>query len=95
MHISIEHFDGKYPSFNVSLSSTPDKEPFLVVKGCRIANGKKGDFVSWPATKGKDDKWWNHVYASEAFADKVMEAYNDSKPKKSKATDVDEDRIPF
>ena len=89
MHISIENFE---KGFNVSLHTTPEKEPFLVIKGCRIANGKNGEFVSWPATKN-GDKWWNHVYASEAFAGKVLETYKDSQPKKSKS--VDEDSIPF
>jgi DNA-binding cell septation regulator SpoVG len=89
MHISIENFD---KSFNVSLHSTPEKEPFLVIKGCRIANGKNGEFVSWPATKS-NDKWWNHVYASEAFAATVLEKYKTAQPKKSKA--ADDDSIPF
>lgn len=92
MHISIENFEGKFPSFNVALHSTPEKEPFLVIKGCRIANGKNGEFVSWPATKN-GDKWWNHVYASEGFAAKVMQTYEDSKPKK--ATKSADDDIPF
>ena len=74
MHITIEHIEGKYPSFNVAVSSVEGKEPFIVIKGCRIANGTKGPFVSWPATKNeKTGKWWNHVYASEAFAQVVYQ----------------------
>lgn len=72
MKISVEHFDGKYPSFNVSLASE-GKEPFLTIKGCRIADGSKGKFVSWPARKQDDGKWWNHVYASDAFNAAVLE----------------------
>lgn len=90
MHISIENFE---KTFNVALHSTPEKEPFLVIKGCRIANGKNGEFVSWPATKN-GDKWWNHVYASEAFAVKVLDTYRDSQPKKPAKNDADSD-IPF
>lgn len=90
MHISIENHE---KSFNVALHSTPEKEPFLVIKGCRIANGKNGEFVSWPATKN-GDKWWNHVYASEAFAVKVLEAHANSQPKNSAKNDADTD-IPF
>ncbi len=72
MKINCEHFDGKYPSFNVSLSSKEGVEPFLTIKGCRIVDGSKGPFISWPARKQDDGKWWNHVYASAAFADAVL-----------------------
>jgi DNA-binding cell septation regulator SpoVG len=92
MHISIEHFTGKYPSFNVALSSTPDKEPFLVIKGCRIVDGNKGKFVSWPAKKMDTGKYWNHVYASDAFAAQVIKEAEKESPKKQKPT---EDEIPF
>ena len=80
MKISIEHFPGKYPQFNVSLSSAEGKEPFIVIKGCRIVDGSKGQFVSWPATKKDDGKYWNHVYASEGFAKAVLDEANKSQP---------------
>lgn len=32
MEISIKWFDGKYPSFNVSLHSQVGRDPFLEVK---------------------------------------------------------------
>jgi len=74
MHITIEHHDGKYPSFNVCLSSKEGTEPFLTIKGCRIAEGSKGKFVSWPSTKNeKTGKYWNHVYANEKFAQAVLD----------------------
>lgn len=89
MKISIEHFGGKYPSFNVALSSAEGKEPFVVIKGCRIANGRNGEFVSWPSTKKDDGKYWNHVYASEGFAQAVLaEAKKSAKPK------ADDDGLP-
>jgi hypothetical protein len=73
--ISIEHHQGRYPSFNVGLSSAEGKEPFLVIKGCRIVDGKKGRFVSWPARKNENDgkvDYWNHVWASDAFMQAVI-----------------------
>lgn len=74
MQINIEWFDGKYPQFNVSLASKEGVEPFLTVKGCRIVDGSKGEFVSWPATKNENTgKYWNHVWASEKFAAAVLE----------------------
>lgn len=81
MHISIEHFDGKYPQFNVSLHTNEGPEPFLVIKGCRIVSGSKGDFVSWPATKNEGTgKYWSHVYGSDAFSAAVLEKAQRNKP---------------
>ena len=48
------------------------------IYNCRIATGKHGDFVSWPQVKGKDDKYYNQVYArlskdaEEAIIDAVL-----------------------
>jgi DNA-binding cell septation regulator SpoVG len=94
MNIVIEHFDGKYPSFNVGLASAEGKEPFLVIKGCRLVDGKDGRFVSWPAKKQDNGKYWNHAWASDKFAAAVLQAYDDSKPGKPKKSDDDSD-IPF
>jgi DNA-binding cell septation regulator SpoVG len=78
MHIGIEwHGD----NFNVNLSSSPDKDAFLQVKGCRIVAGRNGDFVSWPAKKNEQTgKYWNHCYASDAFNAAVLEKAQASKP---------------
>lgn len=75
-------------NFNVELSSQQGKEPFLVIKGCRIKDGQKGEFVSWPANPPKEHggKWWNHVYASEAFAVAVIEAAKKAQPAKDTRT---------
>lgn len=34
----------------------------VTVYGCRIVEGKNGDFVSFPAKKGKDGKYYSHCY---------------------------------
>ena len=66
--------------FNVSLASAEGREAFLDIKGCRIANGQRGEFISWPSTKNpKTDKWWQHVYASEGFAVEVLKEANKSR----------------
>jgi DNA-binding cell septation regulator SpoVG len=83
MHIKIEHFAGAKPQFNVAVSSAEGREPFLTVKGCRIVDGSKGPFISWPATKNESSgKYWNHVWASEAFAASVMAEVLKSAPPK-------------
>lgn len=93
MHISIEHFDNQ---FNVRLSSKEGVEPFLVIKACRVVSGPKGDFVSFPARKSENGKWFNYVYASEKFQVAVLDAYNASKPKAKKAAPSDDmDDVPF
>ena len=82
MHISIEHKDGKYPSFNVNLHSSKDAEPFLEIKGVAIRQGGKGPFLSWPATKNQQSgKYWNHCYGSEAFNAHVMQLAQVEDPK--------------
>lgn len=72
MEITVQHFDGQYPSFNIMLHSAPGAQPFLTIRGCRIVNGKDGDFISYPSRKGNDGKYWNHVIGGEKFNDAVL-----------------------
>ena len=72
MHITITWFQGKYPSFNLGLHSTPESEEFLSIKGCKIFDGEKGSFVSYPSTKKADGKYWNHCWGSKAFNDVIL-----------------------
>ena len=35
----------------------------VTIYGCRIIEGKKGDFIAFPSHKSsKDDKYYNHVW---------------------------------
>lgn len=97
MHVSIEHHDGKYPSFNVQLASEEGVEPFLIIKGCRIAQGSKGEFISWPSTKKDDGKYWNHCYATDKFNQHVLQCVHASKPptKAKPAPSNDDSDVPF
>ncbi len=106
MNIGIEHHNDK---FNVTLTSPGGSEPFLTVKGCRIFQGQNGPFVSWPATKldqrnrpGEtgSGKYLNHFYASRAFGDAVLSAYNKSKaaapaPRPASRARPADDDVPF
>lgn len=101
MKIGIEWFEGGHdrPQFNVSLASAEGKDPFLTIKGCRIVDGSKGPFVSWPARKMDNGKWFNHCYASEPFAAAVLAEASKAqqKPKRIdnvRKEDIDDD-IPF
>jgi DNA-binding cell septation regulator SpoVG len=102
MHISVKHFDGQYPSFNILLHTAPDSEPFLEIKGCRIVSGSKGDFISYPSRKDDKGKYWNHVYGGEKFNAHVMKIAQADKPKPQKPPakagsgfDDMDDSIPF
>lgn len=73
MKISIEHNDGKYPSFNIHLHAAEGAEPFLTVKSCKIVTGKNGDFISYPAQKNeKTGKWYPYLYGGEKFNEHVL-----------------------
>jgi DNA-binding cell septation regulator SpoVG len=72
--------------FNVELSSKEGADAFLSVKGCRIANGQNGPFVSWPATKNATSgKWWSHVWGSDKFNAAVLEKAQANQPTQGKA----------
>lgn len=100
MHVNVEWRDSKYPSFNVHLSSKEGKDAFLTIRGCKIIESEKGSFVSFPAKKMDDGKYFNHVWSSKDFNDHVLELAMESQPKeqprvvKSKADD-DDSSIPF
>ncbi len=79
MEIKIEHFDGQYPSFNIMLHQGQNAEPFLVIKGCKIIEGQNGPFVSYPARKQDNGKYWNHVYGGELFNEAVIKKAREGK----------------
>lgn len=95
MKITIEHHDDQ---FNVALTNSGQDEPYLTIKGCRVAQGSSGPFVRWPAKRLDSGKYWNHVYASRAFGEAVLSAYNKSKPSAPparKAPSRPDDDVPF
>jgi hypothetical protein len=85
MEITVKWFDGQYPSFNLILATAPGKEPFIEIKGCKIVDGKNGPFISYPSRKQDDGKYWNHVYASDAFNGVVLEKAQAAMPSKAPA----------
>lgn len=100
MEIAIKWIDGKYPSFNIELSTTKGKDPFITIKGCSLRehNGKK--FVGMPAKKLESGKYFNYVYASDDFQKAVMEKAEECQPSKpqkeeSKSAASFDDDIPW
>lgn len=56
----------------------------LIVKGLTLVEGEKGLFVSYPATKGKDGKYYNSVYSldkewREKLEDICIRKYKEAK----------------
>jgi DNA-binding cell septation regulator SpoVG len=85
MKIIIDRFETRFlpdgkevKSFNLQLAN--GAEPFLTVFGCKLMSGSKGPWVSFPARKSDDGKWWNHCKASEAFQAAIL-AEIDKMPK--------------
>lgn len=39
------------------------------IYGCRVVEGKNGDFVSFPSYKAKDGKYYSHAYIKLSDAD--------------------------
>ena len=70
MEITIEHHGDQ---FNINLHGALGAEPFLQIKGCRIVQGKNGPFISYPARKMDNGKFWQHVYGGDKFNEKVMQ----------------------
>ena len=93
MEVTVEIHD---KSFNVNIASKPGAEAFMSIKGCRIANGSKGEFVSWPSTKNESSgKWWSHVWANDKFGAVVLSKYHEATKKPGKASQDDDQDIPY
>lgn len=63
----------------------------LIVKGLSLVEGKKGLFLSYPATKGKDGKYYNSVYSidkewREELEDTCIRKYKEEKKADNYAT---------
>ena len=53
----VHQFDDGSITFNLKVDG------FVDIYGCRIYDGKDGKpFISFPARKGNDGKYWNHAY---------------------------------
>lgn len=72
MKVTIQHFEGKYHSFNIMVHAVEGADPFLTIRGCRIIEGKNGPFISYPATKNDQGKYWNHVIGGDKFNEYVI-----------------------
>lgn len=54
----------------------------LIIKGLTLVEGKKGLFLSFPSTKGKDGKFYNSIYSldkewTNLLQDACVKKYNE------------------
>lgn len=64
----------------------------LIVKGLTLVEGRKGLFVSYPSTKGKDGNYYNSVYSldkewREKLEDICIRKYKEAKKTTGKGED--------
>lgn len=59
----------------------------LIVKGLSLVEGKKGLFLSYPSTKGKDGKYYSSVYSLDKDWNKKLEDICITKYKEAKKAD--------
>mgnify|MGYP003591551686 CR=1 FL=1 len=84
-------------TFGVAL--VKDDKVLLVVKGCKLANGSNGQFVSGPSAKMDNGEWFRYLYMDKQFGDYVTKLAIEAMPKepqqsKPKAASLESD-IPF
>ena len=101
MKVSIE-WSKSGKTFSVNIAKKEGEDAFLSIKGCSIREYEGKEFVSWPATKMDDGKWFRYAWANDAFVSHVVELANKGRtsekpasapPKKN--TIPDDDLIPF
>lgn len=61
----------------------------LIIKGLSLVEGKNGLFLSYPAKKGKDGKYYNSVYSLDRDWNKKLEDVCIKKYKEANKTDDD------
>lgn len=61
-------FVGKYGT-KFDLEFPLENGALVTIYGCRVVEGRKGDFIGWPFYEGGDGKYWNHVYVNIDSAD--------------------------
>lgn len=57
---SASQFDDGAILFALDIQVAEDR--VLTVYNCRVVDGQKGNFISFPARKGKDGKYYSHAY---------------------------------
>lgn len=81
----------------IAIHKKGEDKPFLVVKGCRIANGQNGQFLSGPSIKLDSGEWLNYLFTSKEFGSYITSLAVDAMPTKpaKQSSATDDSDIPF
>lgn len=77
----VEHVRDWGRNGGISFSLRIEGGPVLVeIYGCRIINGRDGEFVSFPQRKGKDGRYYKHAYVqlTDNQTDEIVSAVYDA-----------------
>ena len=86
-------------TFGLAFHKPGNDKPLFVIKGCRLVGGQNGMFVSGPASKMNDGKWFNYLFMDKAFGEFVTKEVEKVAPKPSANTSTqnsdDSSDVPF
>lgn len=77
----VEHVRDWGRNGGISFSLRIEGGPVLVeIYGCRIINGRDGEFVAFPQRKGSDGHYYKHAYAqlTDDQTDEIISAVYDA-----------------
>lgn len=77
----VEHVRDWGRNGGISFSLRIEYGPMLVeIYGCRIINGRDGEFVAFPQRKGKDGRYYKHAYVrlTDDQTDEIVSAVYDA-----------------
>lgn len=77
----VEHVRDWGRNGGISFSLRIEGGPVLVeIYGCRIINGRDGEFVAFPQRKGKDGRYYKHAYVqlTDDQTDEIVDAVYDA-----------------
>lgn len=91
-NVTLRLFESKKSSTKAFIELKLDN--ILIVKGLSLVEGKKGLFLSYPAAKGKDGKYYNTVYSldkdwREKLEITCIEKYKEAKKAAGSTTEED------
>lgn len=87
---------GKTFSVEFRFKDADAEYPDFAIKGCKLADGKDGQFVSGPSAKMDDGKWFNYTFFGKGLSEYIVkEANKTMKQESKKTTQTEEDDIPF
>lgn len=79
-----------------------NEKVLLAIKGCKLANGTNGQFVSGPSSKMDDGTWMNYLFINKEFNEYLTKLAIEAVPqpppppaKPARAAVVDDVDVPF